>query len=73
MLAHAFFPERGGDMHFDDSEPWTVGGSGKDKVFRLSINRQNYSKTLHDDLGLEKWSISGSFAFLPFQETKIKD
>lgn len=32
VLAHAFFPERGGDMHFDDNERWVVGadaGPGK--------------------------------------------
>mgnify|MGYP003332200900 CR=1 FL=1 len=24
MVAHAFFPEFGGDAHFDDGEDWTV-------------------------------------------------
>ena len=24
-LAHAFFPEFGGDVHFDDNELWTTG------------------------------------------------
>ena len=31
-LAHAFFPEYGGDVHFDDNEIWTSGtyhGMGK--------------------------------------------
>ncbi|XP_067949426.1 matrix metalloproteinase-14-like [Watersipora subatra] len=35
VLAHAFFPERGGDVHFDDSEKWIVGtaSQGIDLLF----------------------------------------
>ena len=28
ILAHAFFPRYGGDLHFDDDELWSVDKSG---------------------------------------------
>ena len=28
VLAHAFFPDNGGHVHFDDNEKWILGSSG---------------------------------------------
>jgi len=35
VLAHAFFPGegRGGDVHFDEDEPWTVNTDAGNSVF----------------------------------------
>jgi matrix metalloproteinase-14 (membrane-inserted) len=29
ILAHAFFPQSGGDVHFDEAEKWIVGSGNK--------------------------------------------
>lgn len=35
-LAHAFFPQFGGDAHFDDDEPWTIN-LPDGKVFEINF------------------------------------
>ncbi len=36
-LAHAYFPEFGGDMHFDEAENWTTTGGGID-LFAVAVH-----------------------------------
>ena len=54
ILAHAFFPKDGGDMHVDDSENWTVDEfNGKDLM-------QTVVHELGHSLGLEHSDVSSS-------------
>ncbi|OQV24830.1 Matrix metalloproteinase-16 [Hypsibius exemplaris] len=52
-LAHAFFPQYGGDAHFDDSEPWTVGRYGTN-LFQVAAHEFGHS------LGLSHSNVKSS-------------
>ena len=43
VLAHAFFPERGGDCHFDDQENWSIGPSQVKGQLNTEISFLNLS------------------------------
>ena len=45
VLAHAFFPYYGGDLHFDDSEQWAVSEHQADGelVYKFEINFEKLS------------------------------
>lgn len=50
ILAHAFFPEYGGDIHFDEDEEWTVGDNvdgKKTDMLMVSVHEMGHA------LGLE--------------------
>ena len=39
VLAHTFFPQSGGDAHFDDEERWTVNSnSGEPSKYEMRLN-----------------------------------
>ncbi|XP_064614904.1 matrix metalloproteinase-14-like isoform X2 [Liolophura sinensis] len=42
-LAHAFFPQFGGDAHFDDDERWTVGTSRGVDLFQVAAHEFGHS------------------------------
>jgi len=60
-LAHAFFPKFGGDLHMDDSEPWTIDSPN-------GINAlQTFTHEIGHSLGLEhSWNRSSVMA--PFYQ-----
>ena len=46
MVAHAFFPEFGGDAHFDDGEDWTVNKYkvGQGDIYLIDPEAKSQSK-----------------------------
>lgn len=50
-LAHAYYPEFGGDAHFDDEETWTVSTSGKINLVQVAAHEFGHSLGLsHSDV-----------------------
>ena len=53
-LGHAFFPSRGGDIHMDDSEDWTINSpDGKNLLYTLTHE-------LGHSLGLDHSAVRGA-------------
>jgi len=49
-LAHAFFPVFGGDAHFDDDEPWTIGSFKGTSLLQTAAHEFGHSLGLsHSD------------------------
>ena len=53
-LAHAFYPQWGGDIHMDDSEEWTVGEDRGTNMLATLTHEIGHS------LGLEHSSVPGA-------------
>ncbi|GIZ00638.1 stromelysin-1 [Caerostris extrusa] len=50
-LAHAFFPQFGGDAHFDDEEKWTVSEMTGTNLFQVAAHEFGHSLGLsHSDI-----------------------
>lgn len=50
-LAHAFFPQWGGDAHFDDEEIWTIAMSSGVNLFQVAAHEFGHSLGLsHSDI-----------------------
>ncbi|XP_078572753.1 interstitial collagenase-like [Branchiostoma floridae x Branchiostoma japonicum] len=62
-LAHAFFPGRGigGDLHFDDSETWTVRSFKGTNLFIVAAHEFGHS------LGLDHSKVKGSLMYPWYQ------
>lgn len=49
-LAHAFYPQNGGDVHFDDAEDWTVDEKPGTSLFHVATHEFGHSLGLgHSD------------------------
>jgi Matrixin len=59
VLAHAFYPAYGGDVHFDDAETWTTNGSGGFSFPAVALHELGHS------LGLDHSFVAGA-AMLPY-------
>ncbi|XP_022253215.1 50 kDa hatching enzyme-like, partial [Limulus polyphemus] len=50
-LAHAFFPQYGGDAHFDDEEKWSIGSYFGTNIFQVAAHEFGHSLGLsHSDV-----------------------
>lgn len=54
VLAHAFYPPYGGDVHFDDSETWSSSGSGGYHFPTVALHELGHS------LGLDHSFVAGA-------------
>lgn len=51
MLAHAFFPDFGGDTHFDDSERWTQSARNGVNLLQVAVHELGHALGLdHSDV-----------------------
>jgi peptidoglycan hydrolase-like protein with peptidoglycan-binding domain len=57
VLAHGFYPQFGGDLHFDDAEMWTTNGTSGIDLLTVAIHEIGHT------LGLNHSAISGAIMF----------
>ncbi|XP_053674639.1 LOW QUALITY PROTEIN: interstitial collagenase-like [Anopheles nili] len=48
VLAHAFIPKHGGDIHFDDTEHWTVNSTNGTNLLQVATHEVGHSLGLLD-------------------------
>ncbi|KAI2810198.1 calcium ion binding [Blomia tropicalis] len=65
-LAHAYFPQYGGDAHFDNEEHWTVASYSGTNIFQVAAHELGHS------LGLGHSSVRDSLMAPYYQKYKPK-
>ncbi|XP_017483196.1 PREDICTED: matrix metalloproteinase-14-like [Rhagoletis zephyria] len=65
-LAHAYFPQYGGDAHFDNEEQWTVSSYSGTNIFQVAAHELGHS------LGLGHSSVRDSLMAPYYQKYKPK-
>jgi hypothetical protein len=60
VLAHAFYPSSGGDVHFDDAESWSTSSSSGIHLETVAVHELGHS------LGLAHSSVSGSVMYATY-------
>ncbi|UXI18425.1 hypothetical protein NH340_JMT04368 [Sarcoptes scabiei] len=65
-LAHAYFPQYGGDAHFDNEEHWTVSSHSGTNIFQVAAHELGHS------LGLGHSSVRDSLMAPFYQKYKPK-
>lgn len=66
VLAHAFFPQYGGDIHFDDDETYTSESTKGTNLLQVAIHELGHS------MGLEHSDVKDAIMY-PFYRGYVKD